>query len=389
MRAFSLSKTLTLLQILTAFSLSIFLTSCGSNAVPTSVNSSTTGNYSQKFATTPISTPTPSWPYFLVGTKDGGANWLPQNVPISVTEHTFITQIGFTAINCPTATICYLTDINGSLYRTSNTGQTWEKVTDLIVNGSGFSSIIGTHINCPTATICFIGDSHNNLIRFEDSNGKILLEAVTTPNVKTLPVNSSCPTNTTCFAITAGGKNVIKTTDGGKTWLNLKKNDKGYQAVTCFTASDCVLTGSQLGIEITKDSGNTWTNSTFKSGDVGNRILAPVSCGSIEICYVYSANGIFKTTDAGSNWVKQSDADFSNANAYGTTMIVNHGYFFYCANIQECYAGANYEYSTLQPVIATLSPEQWTIQASIMQGGSSYADITPSIQSFPTAKPRH
>jgi photosystem II stability/assembly factor-like uncharacterized protein len=132
----------------------------------------------------------------------------------------------------------------------------------------------------------------------------------------------SCPTQETCFAAGEQG-NILKTTDGGETWLALNSEQSlQFHAISCPTSNTCTIVGNEGIILTTHNGGTRWTPQ--ESGTT--KALFGISCPTESACVAVGdanltatgseKNGIILATrDGGKTWQPQksgiSDALFS------------------------------------------------------------------------------
>lgn len=252
---------------------------------------------------------------FILATTDSGTTWAPLN--LAANESALRALPGLTGISCPSETVCYAMG-GGDYLVTEDSGATWTVGTGLVdgtrvKSGSGPGPYGGT-ITCPSTTMCLTNGIIN--VRSGGIPSGIL---VTTDSGRTwvsekLPLRIgvfgfSCPSTRVCFAIGAGGYGygsrqfaaILSSTDGGGSWRTSFhiQAAPGINEIACSTTTTCVA-GEEDGdtVNVTTDSGSTWTTHAFPPGlEVGE-----VTCPSTAVCYVTSSDGVLTTADSGSTW---------------------------------------------------------------------------------------
>ncbi len=178
----------------------------------------------------------------------------------------------------------------GGVWRTTNSGTTWEPVTDSV----GIASVGAVAVAPSNANIVWVGAGDNSLTRSAYY-----------------------------------GDGVYKSTDGGTTWLNMGLKDSQHVAriVIHPTNPDIVWVAAlgheyspnqERGVFQTTDGGKTWTRQLFVNPTSGAVDLV-IDAHNPQVLYaaLYDAirfpwkiqdggpgSGIFKTTDGGKNWAR-------------------------------------------------------------------------------------
>jgi photosystem II stability/assembly factor-like uncharacterized protein len=136
-----------------------------------------------------------------------------------------------------------------------------------------------------------------------------------------------CPSDTTCYADSAGGQ-LEYTHDGGSTWQQATGTGKATSApqIWCTGAQDCDvladIAGSGSTFLTTVDGGQTWTSQPGPAASLGGAPTGPpsatqnglaqdaMSCATISSCDVIAYDGdssgsstqVFTTSDGGTSW---------------------------------------------------------------------------------------
>lgn len=194
----------------------------------------------------------------FIKTLDGGATWIPLNVPVTNDER--LDALFFTDANTG-----YVSGQQGKIYKTTNAGTSWNMVFD------------------STAEI--------QDIFFIDAN--------------------------TGFAVGSKGT-ILKTTDAGNTWTAKTSGDTNFITAIKFVDATTGIAVSGSGkILKTTDSGETWVTVATISKSLtdiafaNDKILVSGSAGD----YNASENVIVSSTDKGVNWVTQTVSGPKGINA--------------------------------------------------------------------------
>ena len=128
-------------------------------------------------------------------------------------------------------------------------------------------------------------------------------------NVSISPSNSllgiSAPSPTICYAVGAAGT-ILKTTDGGTSWVSLSSGvSADFYAVTFTDVNTGYAVGNSGAAVKTVNGGTSWVPINIPAGDYREVWFESASIG-------YMAGGtnggttglLYKTTDAGANWTK-------------------------------------------------------------------------------------
>jgi photosystem II stability/assembly factor-like uncharacterized protein len=96
---------------------------------------------------------------------------------------------------------------------------------------------------------------------------------------------------------------IYKTTDGGKTWLQVKSSNYLITNILCLTADTCIAVGTHGQIWQTTDGGINWLNRSVDTIDIFGLTRADNST-------LYAAGGtnvnssfVYQSTDNGQTWV--------------------------------------------------------------------------------------
>jgi photosystem II stability/assembly factor-like uncharacterized protein len=254
----------------------------------------------------------------LLKTGDGGKNWI---------EITTDTSLRYRAVYFIDADTGFVAGENGILLRTTDGGKSWDtkKIDNYI--GYGWLDVFDlyeiTFTDKQTGWIVGFGYYGNQIYKTTDCgrtwqwNEQIVLPKVYSE------FNDICFTDSNHGFIIGGMGDFLKTTDGGITWQyqNLyTKYPNPYFNSICFIDS---LRGWIIGVSFileTKDGGENWSELNTEIGLLKVRFAKVDGSLSIEQAgWIVGGYGIiYRTTDAGDNWIKQSDKSYNFRSIYFT-----------------------------------------------------------------------
>jgi photosystem II stability/assembly factor-like uncharacterized protein len=192
----------------------------------------------------------------VLGPKSGSAATSGDQPTWTVTTpHQMPSGDPFQAMSCPDTAHCWATDIDGGIFATSDGGAHWNEQYEL-GDGDDFWSI-----DCPTVDNCVAASPAGP--------------------------ESASPTGT-----------VVWTDDGGSTWTTSVSSPAlwGTGSLSCPSATVCYAGGSQRGVAVSTDGGQTWTQLDTPS------VVGEVSCPTVSTCFGLSDYDMVGTTDGGSSW---------------------------------------------------------------------------------------
>lgn len=190
----------------------------------------------------------------------------------------------------------------GTLVRTSDAGLTWGGVVPLPYFGTDVRDI--TDIARVDANrLVAVG---GNLAMTSADNGATWSAAtVSLPNgllLKDVYFTGVTTRGTSALAsaLWAGGGFILRSTDGGQSWATVASPDRGLNSVTYVSDTAAIAVGDLTRVMRSSDGGRTWTDSRLDSNSSSS--LRRIRMLDANVGLIASANGIYRTSDAGQNW---------------------------------------------------------------------------------------
>jgi len=178
-------------------------------------------------------------------TKDGGNTWSLLSLPTSKAYNIFFTS----------PSTGYYGDIDGGLYKTTDSGKTWISNFKSTRTGVDYPVHFLTpdkgFVLCGDATFSKTGDGAAS---WQQVQKNIFVTGTTTPGYNTLQFVDDL----TGFYASQNG--VFKTIDGGQTWKNVYPNGSNVNVIKFFDATTGYYKADRT-IYKTTDGGQTWTTS--------------------------------------------------------------------------------------------------------------------------------
>ncbi len=255
--------------------------------------------------------------YGFFRSTDSGSTWTAINLGLQGSYVTCFAANG-TALCVGTRNGLFLSSNNGDTWRGTHQASSAESITwcgTRILVGTGEGVYVSTDafgfqwmsgaISHPLSLAVIgpnvlAGSLQDGIFKSVDSGGSW------TPSSKGLGmtgVTTLATIGTTLFAGT-WGESVFRSSDNGASWIpssnGLLNNDIGE-----FVADGLNLfAGDAFGFARSIDGGKSWTNSEIANG------FATAITGRADNLYISSsANGIFRSSDSGSTWVKTALRD--------------------------------------------------------------------------------
>jgi photosystem II stability/assembly factor-like uncharacterized protein len=280
-------------------------------------------------------------PKHLLDTLGIGLKW--RSVGPAVTSG----RISDFAVHPQKRSTYYVATASGGVWKTENGGTTYEPIFD----GQGSYSIGCVILDPNNPSVVWVGTGENNNQRsvaygdgiYKSNDGGKSWENMGLKNSEHIGKIIVDPRNSDVVYVAAigplwsegGDRGLYKTTDGGKTWEQVLKNDKGESLLDVHTGvTDLVMdprnpdvlyaaafqrrrhvftyVGGGPGSTIYKsnDGGKTWAKAAkgLPGSDIG-RIGLAISPADPEIIYAIveaaEGGGFFKSTNRGASWEKQ------------------------------------------------------------------------------------
>ncbi|MCE1165096.1 MAG: choice-of-anchor J domain-containing protein [Bacteroidetes bacterium] len=230
----------------------------------------------------------------------------------------------------------YMTGNSFAIYRTTNTGATWDTVGFLSPTQPWTSTFYSTDLSpwggdtlLTVGTFGFINRrAGSNFTEFTNVQkpGTIydVWAASSTGNVITV----GAPTST-------GGSfdQIMKSTNGGTTWAIVPYSTTSYAAFNCIQMLDAntgYVSGSYGSLYRTTNGGNNWDSVAVEGSNSSSNFkkvhFVNANTGWVFTTYnstITDSATIFKTTNAGVNWTKQyiTETSGSYRGVYGAYMV--------------------------------------------------------------------
>jgi photosystem II stability/assembly factor-like uncharacterized protein len=135
----------------------------------------------------------------------------------------------------------------------------------------------------------------------------------------------------------------VKTTNGGQTWVPVNAD---MIDVTCTSSTTCLEVGDGGVIQLTTNSGATWTstnNTGFKQA------LTQIQCPSSTVCFAAGDRGeVLQSSNGGASW------------SFSPSVDGNPIYGLSCPSTTTCYAVDNYAHV----MVTTNGGSSWSMQTT-------------------------
>jgi photosystem II stability/assembly factor-like uncharacterized protein len=129
----------------------------------------------------------------------------------------------------------------------------------------------------------------------------------------------------TLYALTTYSIGVLRSTDQGKSWIQLNKGIRTsplYQLTVHPKDPNILYLGSGgAGLYKSTDRGSTWVemNNGLQNTDIGTLVLHP---NDPEIIYIVTSTGLFKSPDGGKHWLALNQGDDFTSSQQFQSLIV-------------------------------------------------------------------
>jgi hypothetical protein len=238
----------------------------------------------------------------VIATTNGGKAWTTQLLPKAAASAREV------AIVCPSGHDCMVAGgvgpedgeiikVNyGLIWRTTNSGHTWTSLR-LPANTPELTSI-----SCPTVSTCYAIGNYRRIapiafyvtpvIVATKDDGASWNRKLVTNDLRTLPLNISCPTSTVCrilalAILSSDPAEILSTSDSAATWQveplpgSFPTEDEATFSLDCASTRTCIASGGNGGrFAITTDGGTHWTLNNVK-----NVFVETLSCPTTSTCW--------------------------------------------------------------------------------------------------------
>jgi len=159
---------------------------------------------------------------------------------------------GMTALSCVGPGRCLglvSTTVDTAVFETSDSGQSWHQISSLPTQLSS-----GTALSCPTAAVCVaVGTSpHGAAVARSTDGGRHWVLGARPGGLQVL-TSVACGPTLHCYAtarITTGADELLRSTNGGASWVNAPTGVAMPDAVACSSAVTCLVGGGSSVGEI-------------------------------------------------------------------------------------------------------------------------------------------
>lgn len=229
---------------------------------------------------------------------------------------------------------------NGTIYKTTDAGDTWTIVWDSTANWTGIEVI-----HFESTMIGYAGNNNGEFMKttdggvhwtftdidmnsdqggirsleFYDADNAALItawngvyissdagETWTQASTNYIGSHDLCYADATTLFACGGEQNIYKSTDGGDTWTFSYQGTQGSSSqwvnlgVDFYDADNGAVTSEEGEVFMTTDGGDTWTLNTIPGQ---NGLMNGINMLSTSNIYVCATPGeVFQTTDSGDNW---------------------------------------------------------------------------------------
>jgi photosystem II stability/assembly factor-like uncharacterized protein len=241
--------------------------------------------------------------------------------------------------------VIYVAAATGGVWKTTNAGVNWAPVFDSVRTGS-----VGAVAVAPSdPNVVWVGTGEANNMRssswgtgvYKSSDAGKTWSAAMLPTSQHIGKIVIDPRDANVVYVAAvgplwapgGERGLFKTTDGGKTWTNLKEISKytGFTEIAMDPSNPDVLYaaslererreygflpgGPETGIFKTTDAGHTWTQlkEGLPTGDLGRIGLSVCKSKPMTVYATIHAKppaaGLYRSEDGGATWKQMNDQD--------------------------------------------------------------------------------
>ncbi|MGE5354167.1 MAG: YCF48-related protein [Acidobacteriota bacterium] len=224
---------------------------------------------------------------YILKTTDGGANW-------TFLSKDFKSQVYTFSIVTPTLW-CAAGSGNG-LYRSTDAGLNWTKITSPVTT----ASMVFYSMGFAGKDTGYAAGNTGNVIKTVDG-GQTWTKLTTNAGTSTIWEVAVLNTKTVLFSAIQG--KMSRTTDGGTTWEALAPNVAGSLSALCFKDdSTGYVGGGNKGLARTTDGGKTWTVLQLPSSILSTATVWGIAFGKDKDWLITSQGDVCSSSDSGKTW---------------------------------------------------------------------------------------
>lgn len=212
--------------------------------------------------------------------------------------------------------------VDGGVFRSDDSAETWtqkvfvrqEKKNTVAINNVNVMTIL---FHPDDEDTIYLGTEGNGIWRTKNRGEQWEAFGITSGNYSTISIDPQSPE----IVYTATGSSIIKTTDDGENWETIYLEPRNQPVVSVnldnYDPSRLIAATQDGQIIESIDYGETWTtlDSTSPLKTMIKRLY--VNPSDTRVVYAVSlSDGIFKSTDKGSNWalITEDFSDYPGAN---------------------------------------------------------------------------
>lgn len=248
----------------------------------------------------------------ILKTTNGGGDWLASNNLKDANQgnlkNTSVAVLEFDPKNDQRI---FMASYDGGLYRTENSGETWERILSKI---AVYDLAVSPENSDVIYAAGFYADHGKALVSKDGGKSweEIYNEAAKQNAVRAIAVN---PLNSQEVIIGMTSGNIIKSTDGGLNWRLVKNFDDRVQRIR-FYGNNLYALMQNKGLFLSSDAGESFNSITgsivpessgafFSSGEpVGTISQFAVAENNSSVIYITTQSGVYKTSNGGGRWLK-------------------------------------------------------------------------------------
>jgi photosystem II stability/assembly factor-like uncharacterized protein len=243
-----------------------------------------------------VSFPSPLIGYLLLTngdvytSGDGGDSWAKKSkIPGSSTlgGSDAVRDIVFTGVNTG------VVSVGTHVYQSVDAGGSWNLV-KTVASGAGL-----LNFEFVSTSTGFAAGDHTDLLKTTDG-GLTWNEIVSDGATRGLDVRSlSCAGATSCIVATAASSAVVRTADGGATWISTTTGADEMYGVTFVNSSRAVAIGANGATAVSGDGGATWSPVTSIAAGKFRGIRTDSATSAV---IFGEAGALARSTNAGQSW---------------------------------------------------------------------------------------